>query len=464
MAVLLTRQGLGIVPGLLACLLLAGGIATTQSPSAVRRPTWDDLSPIQAQLTRMGLSAATIDGVLERTHAENEARVREGDLDHLVFYTLQSRRFTGRPPIEPALSAKALVEGLPREPRAALLQGSAIPDVPLPPAVTARITALLSYLERPSRDQRAADFRQLVHAAFPLARGREEALGREYLRVMRFLYQKEFGGRGSATVLDLYRDRGLSTDTAVESGFVVHTGLAVLKALEPARRVRRVLIVGPGLDLAPRTGLLEEAPPQSYQPWSVMDALVSLGLSQLDDLSVVGADINPRVVEHLRRARETPPVLRLASALSDDGAVVMSADYRDYVERLGRAIGASAPASGLPKVVRVSRAAAHALARAEPLDVVTERLGGPGFDLVIATNILPYFDDVALALAMSNIASMTAPGGVLLHNEGRAVLGEITTALGLPFEQARHVTIATVRGGTAPLADSVFLHRKAWSR
>ena len=97
---------------------------------------------------------------------------------------------------------------------------------------------------------------------------------------------------------------------------------------------------------------------------------------------------------------------------------------------------------------------------AETLNIVTDRLRGPAFDLVIATNVLPYFDDLELALAMSNIAAMMVPGGVLLHNEGRPILGDITTAVGLPFEQSRHVTIATVRGATAPLADSVFLHRK----
>ena len=46
---------------------------------------------------------------LRQTHA---ARVREGDFDHLVFYLLQSTHFTSLPPIEPALSAKALVDGL----------------------------------------------------------------------------------------------------------------------------------------------------------------------------------------------------------------------------------------------------------------------------------------------------------------------------------------------------------------
>ena len=61
---------------------------------------------------------------------------------------------------------------------------------------------------------------------------------------------------------------------------------------------------------------------------------------------------------------------------------------------------------------------------------------------------------------MSNVAAMLAPRGVFLHNEARPVLGEITDALGLPFEQSRHVVIATVRGAPAPLFDSVFLHRK----
>ena len=78
----------------------------------------------------------------------------------------------------------------------------------------------------------------------------------------------------------------------------------------------------------------------------------------------------------------------------------------------------------------------------------------------MATNILPYFDDAQLALAMSNIAAMTSPGGVFLHNESRAILGDLTTAVGLPFEQSRHAIIATVRGAKAPLFDSVFLHRK----
>ncbi len=463
------RHGLGAIPRPLAFpILLVGALAAAQSSSSIQRPTWRDLVPIQSYLARHGVSSDTLHDVIDRTHAKNAARVREGDLDHLVFYALQSTRFTTRPPIEPALSAKALVESLHPEAHAAFLTGPSIPDVPVPAAVRSRIAELVTYLGPQRSDERAAFFRQLVHTAFPAARGREAALAREYVRVMRFLYRKEFlapaTARGTSDVHDLYRERGLSTDTAIEAGFVVHTGLAVLQALEPTRRVRRVLVVGPGLDLAPRTGLLDDASPQSYQPWAVMDALVSLGLSQLGDLSIVAADINPRVVDHLRRARGSPPALRLASALGGSDTVVMSPDYLDYFTRLGRTIGSETRGAGLRKVIQVSVDSARALVPAETLDIVTERLGGPGFDLVVATNIFPYFNDLELALAMSNIAAMTRPGGVVLHNEGRAVLGEITTDLGLPFEQARYVTIATIRGATAPLADSVFLHRKVTTR
>jgi hypothetical protein len=247
----------------------------------------------------------------------------------------------------------------------------------------------------------------------------------------------------------------------------VYLGLGVVKALEPGRRIQRVLIVGPGLDLAPRTGLLEAGPPASYQPWAVIDALLALRLSRAADLEVVAADINPRVVEHLRGLRDRPPRLTLVSEIRQSETVTLAAEYRDYFARLGRSIGEleaghDGPESvngHLRKTVLVGPAAARTL-RAETLDIVTERLEGAPFDLVIATNILPYFDDRELLLALTNVVSMIQDGGVFLHNEARPLMLDATAALGLPFEQSRHVTIATVRGAPAPLFDSVFLHRK----
>jgi hypothetical protein len=464
-----------LVSSIVAGCVFGAALATHALPalqrgSAAKPITWADTAPLRARLEAQGLTVTAFPAYVERVRQTNVRRMREGDLDHLVFYALQSTHFTRLPPIEPALSAKALVQGLGPAERDGFLRGPAAREPTVSAPVRARVAALVAALDSPTRDPRLAYFRTLVQATFPDRRRREAALLREYLRAMRFIYQKEFVAQpaGAAAVAELYRARGLSTDTAVEAGYVVHTGLGIVRALEPDRRIRRVLIVGPGLDLAPRTALVEAGPPESYQPWAVVDALLSLGLSRADDLQVVGADINPRVVDHLARSRVKPPVLTLVSEIRESDTVRLSADYREYFAQLGRAI-ADDPAGGgavsvvqghLRKTVRVGKTAAAALASAT-LDVVTERLDGPAFDLVIATNILPYFDEVELMMAMSNVAAMLRPGGVFLHNEARASLREVTEAVRLPFEQSRHVVIATVRGAPAPLYDSVWVHRKS---
>ena len=449
------------VLALAAALGLAAGLFPDSLAPVSERVTWLDLAPLQKMLEARGITASSFPSYLNTIGGQHAQRIREGDFDHLIFYALQGSHFTRRPPIEPALSAKAFATN-----------GNRIPTDAL-----ARLHDLADALESPSADPRIAYFRALLQATFPQKPDRQAGVEREYVRAMRFLYEKEFGrGRaGADAIAELYRSRGLSTDTAVEAGFVVYTGLGIVKSLQPDRQIRRVLIVGPGLDLAPRTSLLETGPPESYQPWAVIDALLSLGLSRADDLQVIGADINPRVVEHLQRARATPPVLTLVSGIRESDTLGLAADYRQYFGLLGRTIGDAAvprPAgppqlSGhLMKTVTVSGKIAAVLSAA-PLDVVIEHLDVPAFDLIIATNILPYFDDVELMLAMSNVNKMLVPGGMFLHNEPRAALGPITDALGLPYEQSRRVVIATARGTVtsgaeqpASLVDSVWLHRK----
>ena len=412
--------------------------------AAGARPVgWADLPPaVQSRLRQSGLTASTFNGTVATIDREARRRVREGDLDHLVFYILQSTHFTKLPPIEPALSAKAFALG---------------GGIPSPAA--ARIAAFLRRIESPDADPRLTYFRALIGGVSP--GDRRQLIEREYARGMKFLYEKEFVDRSKTA--ELYGTRGFSTDTAVEAGYAVHAGLSVLKALDPARRIRRVLLVGPGIDLAPRTGMLEVGPPASYQPWAVIDALVGLGLSRLDDLAVVGGDINPRVIEHLRAATRRAPVLRLVSGIGESDTVSFVPGYRDYFTSLGKSVGfvrdgGRAPAGHLSKTVAV-RAAAAATLHAEPLNIVTERLSGDPFDLVIATNVLPYFHKTDLLLALSNIASMLAPAGVLLHNDTRAEVQEDAALAGLAPEQLRQVIIANVKGAP-PLADTIVMHRR----
>jgi hypothetical protein len=445
--------------------------ASAQEPAGAARITWADVTPLHPRLEARGLTAALFPSHVERLRETHARRIRDGDLDHLIFYLLQSKGFTSQPSIEPALGAKALVDGLENNERDAFLRGGDADPSRMSIAARSRLAAFLKALDAPTRDPRLLYFNELVRTTLPDKGTREAGLVREYLRVMRFVYQKEFvaqrSNRPAEAVAELYRSRGLSTDTAVEAGYLVSIGLGILKSLEPDRLVRRVLIVGPGLDLAPRTALLEAGPPESYQPWAVIDALLSHGLARVDELTVVAADINPRVVSHLRRARDTPPALTLVSEIRESDMLSLSAAYRDYFSGLGRAIAVAGapPVSGkgqgghLRSTFRVSPAAARAL-EAVSLDIVTDRLEGLRYDLVVATNILPYFDDGELMLAMANVAGMLAPGGIFLHNEARPVLHDITTALGLPAEQSRHAVIATVRGAP-PLGDSVWLHRRA---
>jgi hypothetical protein len=429
---------------------------------------WADLpAALQSFLETRGLTSAGFPAFVARVRETTAQRVREGQLDHVIYYALQSTQFTALPAIEPALSAKALADSLDAETRARFRADPlSVPIDSVPVPVQQRISALLAAFDK-GGTERLRLFGDVVRDAFPDHHERKVGLLHAYVRAMRFLYEKEFEARSDSASVRLYQTRGLSTDTAVEAGYLVHFGLATLHALSPDTKVRRVLIVGPGLDLAPRTGLLETAPPQSYQPWAVIDALVSLGLSRLDDLDVTAADINPLVVDHLNAASKAPPTLVMLSGIADDKqTTTLTDDYRDYFATLGRSIGQELPApkvdaahaAHLRKTLQVNAAAARVL-HAERLDLVTERLPAR-FDLVIITNVLPYFDDKELALALANIAAMRQPGGHLLHNEPRPVLGDITTRLGLPFIHSRTAIIARVPGATMPLADAVFIHGK----
>ena len=62
----------------------------------------------------------------------------------------------------------------------------------MPPEVTARIAALLKAAQAPRGDARLTYFGALLDAAYPDPATRAAGLAAEYLRVMRFLYQKEF--------------------------------------------------------------------------------------------------------------------------------------------------------------------------------------------------------------------------------------------------------------------------------
>ena len=81
------------LPAFVAALVAA--ISAT-SPGEPVRVAWRDVAPVQATLRAGGISEASFDAYVARIGEENVQRVREGDLDHLVYYLLQSSRIIGR--------------------------------------------------------------------------------------------------------------------------------------------------------------------------------------------------------------------------------------------------------------------------------------------------------------------------------------------------------------------------------
>jgi SAM-dependent methyltransferase len=108
-----------------------------------------------------------------------------------------------------------------------------------------------------------------------------------------------------------------------------------------------------------------------------------------------------------------------------------------YWKDMGAALGApfevGAPAD-LPNVrARGVAVAPRAAGRLRVLDgnIVFERLDlpeGERFDLVVATNVLLYYDVFEQALALANIAALLRPGGVLLSNTALLEVPEIPMA------------------------------------
>jgi hypothetical protein len=402
------------------------GMAHARQPKVVNVRFEDLPSGLAKRFDRNSFPA-----LIRALTSETARRKRDGDFDHLIAYALQSSQFTKEPKVEPAVSAQAFARGA---------------AVPL--EVQRRLKDFVRALSNTAGNSRLGYFAKLVPA-----RDRNlEFLEREYCRTMRFLYTKEFLQEKHP-----YETRGYSTDTQVGANYAVWNALSVLKTSVPNVRVRRVLIIGPGMDLAPRTDLVDAVPPQSFQPYLIADALLSLRLASLRDLEIDCVDINGRVVEFINSFSSGKRLLQLYSPPG-------TAEYNRYFQSLGREIGrpaqdvtpAALPGYFLEQAISVEPRVAHAI-HATELNITTRRLS-ESYDLAIATNVLLYFGPTELALALSNTAAMLRTGGYFIHNDLRPETGRDAEIAGFETLQARSVLVA--QGQHAPLYDSFALNEK----
>jgi SAM-dependent methyltransferase len=223
----------------------------------------------------------------------------------------------------------------------------------------------------------------------------------------------------------IFRDRGLSSDTSLLADYGVERALDAMKSQGKvaAGTIRHVAIVGPGLDFLNKADGYDFYPEQTIQPFAIVDSLVRLGLARADDIAVTTFDLSGRVNEHLgtasRRARDgTPYVVQLPLNRDERWSTGLLSYWERFGDRIGEPVKAAAPppASGSVRVraVRI-RPAVVASIRPVDLNLVLER-SRDTFDLIVATNILVYYDLFEQSLALANAAAMLRPGGILLAN------------------------------------------------
>ncbi len=510
------RIGLRLLP--LAALLLFLIFNTVEQSevdavgkgSKRRRIALNDLGTGLAKTITPGFqTSAELEKYLDTLDESTTRRVIEGEFEHLIYYILQSRYFTSFKPIEPALSSKELFDSLDPVDRDRLLSDGAPLDparIPIPVSVRQRVASFKAAVDRSSPlpkgqfvrtdgdNERWRYFSTLVRTTRDTSAPRIEI---EYLRTMRFLYRKEFLSRqfdpaGQADYISgLYRTRAHSTDTQIEAGFGVDTALALIGQIEEQsgrkRRFSRVLIVGPGQDLAPRTGLLDQLAPQSFQPFTLLDSLRRLGLADPRGLNVHCVDVNQRVIDHIDALRgQTGQTgtgrgirLDLVSGLTERYGWSFSTDFKEYFLKLGVSLGTvknppgtNGAVSSPPQLDRNLFQDGHLVRQvevpadvmthlsAERLNIITERYDpSPQFDLVVVTNVFPYFEiGRELPLSIANLAAMTVAGGWLVHNELSIIGNQVFNEVGLPVRQVRTLMIAS--GESRPLYDGVVIHQR----
>ncbi|HUA15311.1 MAG TPA: hypothetical protein VMG31_08425 [Verrucomicrobiae bacterium] len=232
----------------------------------------------------------------------------------------------------------------------------------------------------------------------------------------------------------LFKDRGISLDTNLWPDFLLdqHFRRMAERGLLRAGSVRKVAIVGPGLDFANKEKGNDFYPPQTIQPFAVIDSLARLGIANAETIELYTLDISQQVNFHVERARENalagkPYVVQLPW----NTAARQSAEYRSnfiaFWQRLGDQIGEPAMPIAVPsaaaetqtRAVKIRPAVAQRLIPVD-MNIVYQRWRlkpEQGFDLIIGTNIFVYYDGFEQSLARANIAAMLKPGGFLLSND-----------------------------------------------
>ena len=372
-------------------------------------------APVYAALGVPVPAAGEWPGTIAAADAATRARVVQGEEGSIVNLLLFGTSFTS----QPRITSKQLSEEQIRK------------------ALDARLDDFVRALAQPGDNERLQYVRRLLaDGTAPRARllsmvdrsmKEGEMLGRLTAEAQRLGDPSlEFAERSR-----LYRERGLASDTSIRVNFAVEQALrgltpVLVRGSDPKRAVQRVAVIGPGLDVVDKQEGFDFYPPQTLQPFAVVDSLVRLGLADANALRVTTFDVSSRVNDHIgeigRKARlGVPYVVHLPL----DGEVAWTPELLDYFAKFGGSVGSSVPVSIPPGIgplrLRAVSVRPSVVERISARDVnVTAQVlplaDAERFDLIIGTNIFLYYDRLEQGLAMASVAAMLRPGGLLLSN------------------------------------------------
>jgi SAM-dependent methyltransferase len=228
---------------------------------------------------------------------------------------------------------------------------------------------------------------------------------------------------------DLYYQRGLSVDTSLLPNYALEETLHAMfaKGVLPPRSIARVAIIGPGLDFADKRQGYDFYPVQTLQPFAVLEATLRLGLADPRGVDLDCFDLNSAVLLHLARVAAAGRAGQgYTIQLSRENDSSLNSGALSYWERFGQLIGTPVPPLRPPpnltavsvRAIRVNPALVARLAGYD-MNVIAQTLDLPPekrFDLVVATNVLVYYDRLQQAIAMANIARIMRAGGTFLAN------------------------------------------------
>jgi len=471
-----------VVAGLAVALALPlAGAAPGAGPTPVRFLSYADVQAIpgvDGVDAFIGVPAAgrpaAWDAWVRRRAADVTARGQRGEEDSLAFLLMFGTGYTKAPRM-----TREFFDRAGTNPPAAGVPGpGAQPG--LARAFETRLDDLLRALESPGSNER------LRWAAATLARlgynfnppdGRAQAgeyLLRNLLRVIeesavlsQTLESARLAGDRDSELAQrarLFVNRGLAPDTSWTINFALAEALGALKNASVLRAgtVQRVAIVGPGLDFADKAEGHDYYPPQSLQPFAVIDTLLASGLAPAAGPQVTTVDVSPRINDYLRRLTGPPGRRPFDLQLVRDRLIRWTPDATRYWNAFGAAIGSGIspippPPSAGELDTRAIRVTPKFLRSVMPIDadIVYQRVAVPDAercDLVIATNVLLYYGTFEQMLAVLNITAMLAPGGLLLTN---------TKLDDLPaFPLRRVAETATAFSGRPGDGEYVFVYRK----